>query len=110
MIMTRKLNTDLRFFYSVGWCVIDVSGKRIDTIRRLGWAGHVARSGEGRVTYRNFVGKPKRRKPFGRPKRTWEDNIKMDPTEVEWGMSTDLVQDRDRWRALVNAVINLRFS
>jgi hypothetical protein len=55
------------------------------------------------------VGKPEGRRPLGRPRRRWEDNIKVDLREVGWGVDwIDLVQDRDRWRALVNAVINLR--
>jgi hypothetical protein len=72
------------------------------------WAGNVARMGEKRGAYRILVGRPERR-PFGRPRRRWEDNIKMDRQEVGWGMDwIELAQDRDRWRALVNAVMNLR--
>ena len=59
--------------------------------------------------YRVLVGKPEGKRPLGRPRRRWEDNIKMDFQEVEWGMDwIELAQDRDRWRALVNAVMNLR--
>ena len=78
--------------------------------RRVRWAGHVARMGEGRGVYRVLVGKPKGKKPLGRPRRRWEDNIKMDLQEVGCGGTDwiELVQDRDRWRALVNAVMNLR--
>jgi hypothetical protein len=54
------------------------------------------------------VGKPEGKRPLGRPKRRWEDIIKMDLQEVGWGGWTDPAQDRDRWRALVNAVMNLR--
>jgi len=70
----------------------------------------VARRGEGRVVCRVLVGKPEGKKPLGRHRRRWEDNIKMDLQEVGcWGMDwIDLAQDRDRWRALVNAVMNLR--
>jgi hypothetical protein len=59
---------------------------------------------------RVLVGKPEGRTPCGRPRRRWENNIKMDVREVEWGDINwiDLAQDTDRWRALVNAVINLR--
>jgi hypothetical protein len=66
--------------------------------------------GERRGTYRALVGKPEGRRPFGRPRRSWEDNIKMDLREVGWeGMEwIEVAQDRDRWRALVNAVMNLR--
>jgi hypothetical protein len=56
-----------------------------------------------------FGGKPEENRPLGRPRFRWEDNIKMDLQEVGWGMdSIKLAQDRDRWRALVNAVMNLR--
>ena len=65
--------------------------------------------GKGRGVYRVLVGKPEGKRPLGRPRRRWEDNIKMDFQEVEWGMDwIELAQDRDRWRALVNAVMNLR--
>jgi hypothetical protein len=78
--------------------------------RRLRWAGHVARMGERRGAYRALVGKPEGRRPLGRPRRRWEDNIRMDLREVGWG-GMDwiyLAQDRDRWWALVNVVMNLR--
>jgi len=74
------------------------------------WAGHVARIGEGRGVYRVLVVKPEGKKPLGRPRRRWEDNIKMDLQEV-WcgGMDwIELAQERDRWRALVNAVMKVR--
>jgi hypothetical protein len=66
--------------------------------------------GERRGAYRALVGKPEGRRPLGRPRRRWEDNIKMDLQEVGWrGMDwINLAQDRDRWRVLVNAVMNLR--
>ena len=74
------------------------------------WAGHVARMGEGRVVYRVLVGKPEGRKPLGRPRHRWEDNIRMDLPEVGCGGVDwmELAQDRDRWRTLVSAVMNLR--
>jgi len=83
---------------------------RLIQSRRIRWAGHVARMGEGRGVYRVLVGKPEGMRPLGRPRRRWEDNIKMDLREVgfrgiDW---IELAQDRDRWRALVNAVMNLR--
>jgi hypothetical protein len=64
--------------------------------------------GERRGAYRVLMGKPEGRRPLGRPRHRWEDNIKMDLREVGWGIDwIDLAQDRDRWRALVNAVMNL---
>jgi hypothetical protein len=78
--------------------------------KRLRWAGHVARMGERRGAYSALVGKPDGRRSVGRPRRRWEDNIKMDLREVGWGDVDwiNLAQDRDRWRAVVNAVMNLR--
>ena len=74
------------------------------------WAGHVARMVESRGVYRILVGKPEGKRPLGRPRRRWDDNIEMDLTEVgcEGMDSIELAQDRDEWRALVNAVTNLR--
>jgi hypothetical protein len=78
--------------------------------RRMRWGGHVARMGETRNAYRILVGKPEGKRPLGRPKRMWVDNIKMDLGEIgrdgmDW---IELAQDRDQWRALVNTVMNLR--
>jgi hypothetical protein len=83
---------------------------RVIKSRRLRWAGHVARMGERRGAYRALVGKPEGRRPLGRPRHRWEDNIKMDLREVACGGSdwVDLAQDRNRWRALVYTVMNLR--
>jgi len=74
------------------------------------WARQVARVGERRGIYRVLVGKPEGKKPLGRPRRRWEGNIKMDLQEVGCGCVDwiDLLQDKDRWRALVNAVMNIR--
>jgi hypothetical protein len=71
---------------------------------------HVARIGEKRNAYRILVGKPEGRRPLGRPRRRWVDNIKVDLREIGWDVMDwiDLVQDRDQWRALVNTVMNLR--
>jgi hypothetical protein len=81
-----------------------------EVIVRMRWAGHVAHMGEGRVAFRVLVGKPERKRPLGRPKRRWEDNIRMDLQEVGCGCVDwrGLTQDRDRWWALVSAVMNLR--
>ena len=70
----------------------------------------MARMGEGRGVHRVLVGKPEGKRPLGRPRRRWEDNIKMDLQELGFGSVDwiDLAEDRDRWRALVNAVMNLR--
>ena len=74
------------------------------------WAGHVARMGERRGVFRVLVGKPEGKRPLGRYWRRWKDNIKMDLQEVGCGDMDwiELAQDRDRWRKLVNAVMNLR--
>jgi len=77
--------------------------------RRMIWAGHVARMGEERGVYRVLVGKLEGRRPVGRPRRRWVDNIRMDLQEVGCGYMDwiGLVQDTDRWRTLVSAVMNL---
>jgi hypothetical protein len=83
---------------------------RIIKSRRVRWAGHVARMGEKRNAYRLLVGKPEGRRPLGRRRRRWVDNVRMDLGEVGWG-DVDwigLAQDRNRWRAVVNSVLNLR--
>jgi hypothetical protein len=74
------------------------------------WQGNVARLGEGRGVYRVLVGKPEGKRPLGRPRRRWEDNIRMDLQEVGCGCVNwiGLAQDRDRWRAFVSAMMNLR--
>ena len=84
---------------------------RVVKSRLMRWAEHVARMEEGRVVYGVLVRKPEGKRPLGRPRRRWEDNIKMDLQDVgcsgmDW---IELAQDRDRWRALVTAVMNFRF-
>ena len=83
---------------------------RVIKSRRMRWAGHVARMGEERVVYRVLVGKPEGKRPQGRPRRRWVDNIRMDLQEVGCGYMDwiGLAQDRDSWRKLVSAVMNLR--
>jgi hypothetical protein len=92
------------FFYSSPSII------KIIKLRRMRWAGHVARMGEKMNTYRLLVGKPDGKRPLGRPRRRWVDNIRMYLGEVGWG-DVDwigLAQDRNRWRALVNSVLNFR--
>ena len=75
------------------------------------WVGHVSCTGEVRGVHRVLVGKSEGKRPLGRPKRRWEDNIKMALWEVGGGGDwMELAQDRDRWRALVNTVMNFRVS
>jgi hypothetical protein len=101
----RKLhNEELRVLYSSPSIV------RVIKARRMRWAGHVARMGEVRGVYNILAGRPEGRRPLGRPMRRWEDKIKMDHREIGLG-DVDWIhwaQDRDRWRALVNMVMNLR--
>ena len=82
---------------------------RVIRSRRMRWAGHVARKG-GEGVYRVLVGKPEGKRPLGRPRHRWVDNLRMDLQEVSCGYMDwiGLAQDRDRWRTLVSAVMNLR--
>jgi len=101
----RKLHTEeLTDLYSLPNIV------RVVKSRKMRWAGHVARMGEGRGVYRVLVGKPEGEIPMGRPRSRWEDNIKMDFQEVRGSREDwmELAQDRDRWRALVSTVMKLR--
>jgi hypothetical protein len=105
IVECRKLhNEELSDLYSLPNIV------RVVKTRRMRWAGHVARMGEGRVVYRVLVGKPEGKSPLGRPRRRWEDNIKMDIQEMGGvcGDGMELAQDRDMWWALVSTVRNLR--
>jgi hypothetical protein len=101
----RKLhNEELSDLYSLQNIV------RVVKSRRMRWAGHLARMGEGREVYRVLVRRPEGTRPLGRPRRRGEDNIKMDFQGVgkccgDW---MELSQVRDRWRALVSTVMNLR--
>jgi hypothetical protein len=101
----RKLhNEELHGLYSSPSII------RVIKARRMRWARYVARMGEVRVAYNILVGRPEGRRPLGRPRRRWEDNIKMDLREigfedVDW---IHWAQDRNRCRALVNTVMNLR--
>jgi hypothetical protein len=101
----RKLhNKELHDLYSSPSII------RIIKSRRMRWAGQVARMEEKRNAYRLLVGKPEGKRPLGRTRRRWVDNIRMDLGEVGWG-GVDwigLAQDRNRWRALVYSVLNLR--
>ena len=83
---------------------------RVIKSRRMRWVGHVAHMGEERVMYRVLLGKLEGRRPMGRPRRRWVDNISMDLQEVGCGYMDwiGLAQDRNSWRTLVSAVMNLR--
>ena len=83
---------------------------RVIKSRRMRWVGHAALMGEERGVYRVLVGKPEGRRPLGRPRRRWVDNIRIDLEEVGCGYMDwiGLAQDKDRWRTLVSVVMNLR--
>jgi hypothetical protein len=78
--------------------------------RRMRWAGHVASMGDGRGVYRVLVERPEGKRPLGIPRRRWEDNIKMDLTEIgiDGANWIRLAQDRVQWWAFVNTIMNLR--
>ena len=100
----RLHNEELNYLY----CSPNIV--RVIKSGRMRWAGHVARMVEERGVYRVLVGKPEGRRPLGRPRRRWVDNIRMDLQKVGCGYMDwiGLAQDRDRWRTLVSAVMNLR--
>jgi hypothetical protein len=85
---------------------------RMNKSRRMRWTRHVACMVEKKNAYRTLVGEPEGKRPLRRPRRKWEDNIKMDLREIGWsGMDwIDLALYRDQWRALVNTVMNLQVS
>ena len=100
----RLHNEELKDLYSSSNIV------RMIKSRRMKWAGYVARMSEERRVYRFLVGKPEGRRPLGRPRRRWVDNIRMDLQEVGCGCMDwiGLAQDRDRWRTLVSVVMNFQ--
>jgi hypothetical protein len=100
----RKLyNDELHNLYS------SLNIVRVIKSRRMRWAGHVAHMGEGRGVYRVLVGRPEGKRPLGRPRHRWEDNIKMDLREIGINGANwiQLAQDRIQWQAFVNTVMNL---
>jgi hypothetical protein len=101
----RKMHSEeLHDLYSSPDIIRQIKSKRIR------WAGHVARMGEERNAYRVLVGKTEGKRPVERPRRRWEDVIKVDLREIGWGCVEwiHVAQDRDRWHAVVNAVMNFR--
>jgi hypothetical protein len=101
----RKLHNDeLHSLYS------SLNIVRVIKSRKMKWAGHVARMEEGRGVYRVLVGRPEGKRSLGRSRRTWEDKVKMDLREIgiDGANWIRLAQDRVRWRACMNTVMNLR--
>jgi len=101
-------NEELSYLYSLQNIVPVIKS------RKMRWSGYVVRNGEGREMHRVLVGIYEVKRPLGRPRRRWEDNNKMDLQEVGVGVGCgdwmELAQDRDRWRALVGKVMNLRVA
>jgi hypothetical protein len=101
----RKLhNEELHILYSSPNIIRQIKS------RRMRCAGHVARMREWRNVYKVLMGKPEGKIPLGRPRRRWKDGIRMDLREIGWGSVVwmQVAQNRDRWRAVVNTVMNLR--
>jgi hypothetical protein len=100
----RKLhNEELHILYSSPNIIRQIKS------RRTRWAGHVECMGEERKMYKVLVGKPEGKRPLGLPRHRWEDGMRMDLREIGWGSVewTQLAQDRDGWRALVNMAMKL---
>jgi hypothetical protein len=114
MMMMMMIKVPINYFYNSYYIrhIIKLTLITIGVIKvkRMRLAGHVARMGEVRGAYDILVGRSEGRRPLGRPRHRWEDNIKMDLREIGSGNvdCIHLAQDRDRWRALVNTVMNLR--
>jgi hypothetical protein len=100
----RKVHNDeLHGLYS------SLNAVRVIKLRRMRWAGHAAHMGEGRGVYRVLVGGPERKRPLGRSRCRWEDNIKMDLMEIRIVVNwIQLAQDAVQWQAFVNMVMNLQ--
>ena len=104
------MNKYLHTVASVGFLFTSLPNiVRVVKSRRMRWAGHMACMGKGTGVHRVLVGKPEGKRPLGRPRRRWEDYIKMDIRELGRGGDwMELAHDRDRWRALVNTVMKFR--
>jgi hypothetical protein len=88
----------------MAWLIYYITLYSVVVSRRIKWAGHVARMGEGRNVYRALMGKPEGKRLLERPRHRWKDGIKMDLREIAWGGGVawiHLAQDRDFWQALV---------
>jgi hypothetical protein len=104
MALRKSHNEELHIMYSSPNIIRQIKS------RKMRWAGHVARMGEERNVYSVLMGKQQGKRPLEKPRRRWENAIRMDIWEIGWG-SVDwiqLAQDRDRCRALVNTMMNLR--
>ena len=112
IIKITVVRKKIKNFFKLLNCFICASIKTDMVIksRRLRWAGHVARMEEGRSVFKIVTDKPTGKRPLGRSRRRWEDNIRIDLEEIgiNAGNWIDSAQDRDYWRALVNATLNLR--
>ena len=111
--MREEVTGEWRKLHIEELCELYYSSNIIRTIksRRMRWVEHVARMGETKGVYKVVVGKTEGKRPLRRARRGWEDNIKVGPQEVGWGNMDwiDLAEDRERWRALANSVMNIRF-